>query len=79
MDIMESLITVADSIKTWSKNKFVSTDNVDTKLNATSTNPVSNKAVSAEINSLNDKVGDIEAALDDLHTYAQEIVGGGTT
>ena len=53
--------------------KIPSIPEVDKTYNPQSENPQSGKAVAEAIN---EKLGDIETALDELHNYAQAIIGG---
>ena len=60
MTILETLVQLRDDLKTWVTNNLNAlnskieekTISIDSKLSSTSTNPVQNKVISAEINSL---------------------------
>lgn len=60
MTILETLVQLRDDLKTWVTNNLNALNSkieektipIDDKLNSTSTNPVQNKVISAEINSL---------------------------
>lgn len=47
---------------------------IDTEMSSTSENPVQNKVIKSYVD---DKIGDIGIALDELHNYAQTLVSGG--
>lgn len=64
---------------------------IDSELSNTSTNPVQNKVVKQAIESaktavyndatnyVDEKIGNISTALDELHTYAQSLINGGVS
>ena len=70
MDILNALKQLRDDIKTWvtmnlnALNAKIDekTIPIDSELSATSTNPVQNKAIAKEIDSINNRVGDIPVA-----------------
>ena len=70
MNILEVLVQLRDDIKDWVTNNLTALDSkieektipIDSELSATSTNPVQNKVVSKEIDSLNNLVGDTPVA-----------------
>lgn len=70
MNILETLVQLRDDLKTWVTNNLNALNNkidektipIDSKLSATSTNPVQNKVINAEISSLSDLVGDKSVA-----------------
>lgn len=70
MNILNALKQLRDDIKTWVTNNLNALNKkidektipIDSKLDSTSTNPVQNKAIAKEIDSINDRVGDIPVA-----------------
>lgn len=70
MNILETLVQLRDDLKTWvTKNLNAlnakideKTIPIDSELSATSTNPVQNKVINAEINSLSNLIGDKSVA-----------------
>lgn len=70
MNILETLVQLRDDLKTWVTNNLNAlnakidekTIPIDNELSATSTNPVQNKVINAEISSLSDLVGDKSVA-----------------
>ena len=46
---------------------------IDSEMSDTSENAVQNKVIKGYVDS---KIGDIDAALDELHNYAQSLIGG---
>ena len=70
MNILETLIQLRDDLKTWVTNNLNALNKkidektipIDSELSATSTNPVQNKVIDAEINSLNNLIGDTSVA-----------------
>ena len=70
MNILETLVQLRDDLKTWVTNNLNAlnkkidekTISIDSELSATSTNPVQNKVVNAEISSLNNLIGDTSVA-----------------
>lgn len=67
MNILETIVQLRDDLKAWVTNNLnalnakieANTVPIDSELSSTSTNPVQNKAVSEEINSLNKLVNDV--------------------
>ena len=70
MEILNALKQLRDDIKTWVTNNLNAlnakidekTIPIDSELSSTSTNPVQNQAISKEIDSINDRVGDTPVA-----------------
>lgn len=70
MNILETLVQLRDDLKTWVTNNLNALNKkidektipIDSELNATSTNPVQNKVIDAEISSLNNLIGDTSVA-----------------
>lgn len=70
MNILEILVQLRDDLKTWVTNNLNALNNkidektipIDNKLSATSTNPVQNKVINAEISSLSNLVGNTSVA-----------------
>lgn len=70
MTILETLVQLRDDLKTWVTNNLNALNSkieektipIDNELSSTSTNPVQNKAISAEISSLNNLVGNTPVA-----------------
>lgn len=70
MNILETLVQLRDDLKTWVTNNLNALNKkidektipIDSELSATSTNPVQNKAINAEISSLNNLIGDTSVA-----------------
>jgi predicted aspartyl protease len=70
MDILNALKQLRDDLKTWVTNNLNALDAkidsktipIDSELSTTSTNPVQNKAIAKEINSINDRVGNTSVA-----------------
>ena len=70
MNIVNALKQLRDDIKTWVTNNLNAlnakidekTIPIDSELSSTSTNPVQNQAISKEIDSINDRVGDTPVA-----------------
>lgn len=70
MNILETLVQLRDDLKTWVTNNLNALNNkidektipIDSELSATSTNPVQNKVINAEISSLSDLVGNKSVA-----------------
>jgi hypothetical protein len=70
MNILDAFKQLRDDLKTWVTNNLNALNRkidektipIDNKLNSESTNPVQNKAIAKEINSINDRVGDIPVA-----------------
>ena len=70
MNILNALKQLRDDLKTWVTNNLNAlnakidskTIPIDSKLSTTSTNPVQNQAISKEINSINDRVGNTSVA-----------------
>ena len=49
MTILEALRKIIEDITAWAEAKFLSKNNIDSELNATSENPIQNKVVNNEI------------------------------
>lgn len=70
MNILETLVQLRDDLKTWVTNNLNALNKkidektipIDSELSATSTNPVQNKVINAEISSLNNLIGDTSVA-----------------
>ncbi len=70
MNILEILIQLRDDLKTWVTNNLNALNKkidektipIDSELSTTSTNPVQNKVINAEIGSLNNLIGDTSVA-----------------
>lgn len=70
MNILETLVQLRDDLKTWVTNNLNALNKkidektipIDSELSATSTNPVQNKVINAEISSLSDLVGNKSVA-----------------
>lgn len=70
MNILETLVQLRDDLKTWVTNNLNALNKkidektipIDSELSATSTNPVQNKVINTEINSLNNLIGDTSVA-----------------
>lgn len=70
MNILQVLQQLRDDIKLWVTNNLNAlnakidekTIPIDSELNSTSSNPVQNKAIAAEINDINQRVGDTSVA-----------------
>jgi DNA integrity scanning protein DisA with diadenylate cyclase activity len=64
---------IAQAVIELEKNGHTGQMDVDTEMSDVSENPVQNKVIKAYVD---DKVGDISAALDELHAYAEALKGG---
>ena len=70
MNILETLVQLRDDLKTWVTANLNALNSkieektipIDSELSSTSTNPVQNKVISAELDSLNSLVGDTPVA-----------------
>lgn len=70
MTILETLVQLRDDLKTWVTNNLNALNSkieektipIDSELSSTSTNPVQNKVINEEINSLNNLVGSTPVA-----------------
>lgn len=70
MNILEALVQLRDDLKIWVTNNLNALNKkidektipIDSKLSATSTNPVQNKVINAKISSLSNLVGDTSVA-----------------
>jgi len=62
MTILEALQKTTEEIKAWAESKFFNKNNVDSAMSATSENPVQNKVVNAEIDSLKNLIGSIDVS-----------------
>lgn len=63
MTILEALRKTVEDIRAWTENKFVKTSNVDSTTSSTSTNPVQNKAITAE---LNKKISEVNTSISNI-------------
>ena len=64
MTILEALQKTVESIKDWTNDKFFTSEDIDSSLNSTSTNPVQNKVISTEINNLKIQIDNIDVSQD---------------
>ena len=62
LTVLEALRVITESIKDWVENKFVNKSNIDSELSSASENPVQNKAVSSEIDSIKKSIGNIDVS-----------------
>lgn len=83
MTILESLQRTVVAIKSWVDLKFVRNENIDSQLSAVSTNPIQNKAITAEVDNLKTLIGEIDvseqisSAINDID-YPVDSVNGKT-
>lgn len=62
MNILEALRVTTNSIKTWAENKFLNKNSVDASLSDTSTNPVQNKIINAELTIIKGLIEDVDVS-----------------
>lgn len=81
MTILEALQKTVEAIRIWVEAKFIQKTDVDSILSSTSENPVQNKVIDKEINSLKQQIGkidvseQIEKAIDEID-YPVDSVNG---
>ena len=82
MNILETLIKLRDDLKTWVANNLVALDAkiesktipIDSELDTESTNPVQNKAITKEINTINSEIAAINSNISDLEDATNDSI-----
>ena len=64
MTRLEALQLIIESVKDWAEQKFFKQEDVDSELSSTSTNPIQNKVVNNEINSLKQIIDSLDPDVD---------------
>ena len=79
MTPLEALTKVVTSIKSWIEAKCWLRDDIDQSFNENSANPVCNKTIATEINSLNERIDDIQVTINSIVATLNEMVNGKNT